>query len=188
MKVWHNLEVHHPEIDAAIRALVKWYDFPSGSLVLAGGYGCGKTSLARIVYQHSGGPIIITDWNSPRMEQIVNATFYSEPDLLEDIRRSYSGDGEAKIISRCQKSNLLILDDIGAAYVKEESQRWYEDIIWRIFDNRNNKKTLITTNLNPAELKARIGGRCWSRLQEMLINSSNYVGMFNVPDYRQKDW
>lgn len=184
VRCWHGLKVNHPQLDTAIRSVVRWYNEGEGALVLAGGYGCGKTSLAKLVYQFSGGPIILTDWNSPRLEQVVNATFYSEPDLLEEIRKSYHGEGEAKIVSRCQKSKLLILDDLGAAYVKEESGRWYEDIMWRIFDNRKDKKTLITTNLDPFELKKRIGGRCWSRLQEMLGSGDNFVGMFNVPDYR----
>lgn len=187
-KVWHGLKVYHPEIDAAIRSVVGWYNSPSGALVLTGGYGCGKTSLARIVHELSGGPAPFIEWTEGGSVTVYPATFYSEPDLLDDIRRSYGDVGEAKIVKRCQRSDILILDDLGAGYVKEDSQRWYEGIMWRLFDGRETRKTLITTNLNPAELKVRIGGRCWSRLQEMLGGPDGFVGMFGVPDYRQRGW
>lgn len=191
---WQGLKVYHPELDAAIRAVVRWYQqgydatidryTEGGAIILAGGYGCGKTTLAQIAYHHSGGPVIVTDWGSGKPEAIHNAVFCNEPDLLEEIRQSYRDGGESKLVARLQKCRLLILDDIGAAYVKEESQRWYEDIMWRIFDNRKDKKTLMTTNLNPVELRTRLGGRCWSRVQEMLGRPDNFVSMFSVPDYR----
>jgi DNA replication protein DnaC len=157
-------------------------------LVLAGGYGCGKTTIAKIVLHAVGGPVAVIDWDGGKPESIRNATFYSEPELLEAIRESYSGNGEAGILNSCQRARLLILDDIGAGYVKEESQRWYEDILWRILNERADKKTLVTTNLKPPELQGRIGGRAWSRLKEMLGSSENYVNLFDVPDYRGKDW
>lgn len=188
MKVWNGLEVYHPEIDAAIRAACAWYKASAGALVLTGGYGCGKTSLAKIVYRLGGGPATLIEWTEQGPVTVHPVTFYSEPDLLDDIRRSYGEQGETKIIKRCQKSSILILDDLGAGYVKEDSQRWYEGIMWRLFDGREFRKTLITTNLNPAELKLRLGGRCWSRLQEMLGGPDGFVGMFGVPDYRAKDW
>jgi DNA replication protein DnaC len=168
--------------------VAEWHSEPSGGLVLAGGYGCGKTSIAKIVLRAVGGPIPIILWDTGQPESIRNAVFYSEPDLLEDIRKSYSGGGEAGLISHCQRTKLLIFDDVGAGYVKEESQRWYEDILWRILNERADKRTLITTNLTPPELQTRIGGRAYSRLKEMLGSSDNYVSLFNVPDYRGKDW
>lgn len=190
VKVWNGIEVYHPEIDQAIRQVVAWYGGTNSvmALVLTGGYGCGKTSLANVVYKLSGGSCPFIRWTDEGPVSVYPATFYSEPDLLDDIRRSYGEQGETKIIKRCQKSEILILDDLGAGYVKDESQRWYEDIMWRIFDSRAKSKTLITTNLNPAELKIRLGGRCWSRLQEMLGGPDRFIGMFGVPDYRQRGW
>ena len=179
----------HPDLKAAVRRVIDWFDRESGGLVLAGGYGCGKTSIARIVLHAIGGPIPIIIWDGPQPESIRNAVFYSEPGLLEEIRHSYSdGNGEASIVSQCQRARLLILDDVGAGYVKDESQRWYEDILWRILNERTDKKTLLTTNLIAPDLKSRIGGRAYSRLKELLSTSENYVSLFDVPDYRGKDW
>ena len=135
-----------------------------------------------------GGAIPIIDWSSGYAESVHNGVFYSEPDLLADIRRGYSDGSEAGVVGRCQRAKLFIFDDVGAGYVKEESQRWYEDVLWRILDERTARKTLITTNLTPPEFQARIGGRAWSRLRELLGAAENYVSMFEVPDYRGKDW
>lgn len=181
----------HPRLKAAITQIVAWYKQPAGGLVLAGGYGCGKTTIARIVLHAVGGPIPIIIWDGPQPESVRNAAFYGEPGLLEEIRASYGDDSsgsEGAIVSQAQRAKLLILDDIGAGYVKDESQRWYEDILWRILNERTDKKTLLTTNLTPPELQSRIGGRAWSRLKEMLGSSDNYVSLFDVPDYRGKDW
>lgn len=181
----------HPRLKEAVQRIIFWHSQPAGGLVLAGGYGCGKTTLARIVLHAVGGPIPIIIWDGPQPESVRNAVFYSEPELLEDIRGSYSdraSGSESSIVSQCQRAKLLIFDDVGAGYVKEDSQRWYEDILWRILNERFNQKTLLTTNLTPPELQARIGGRGWSRLKEMLGSSENYVSLFDVPDYRGKDW
>jgi DNA replication protein DnaC len=178
----------HPSLAEVAQRVTAWHKSERGGLVLAGGYGCGKTSIARIVLHAVGGPLPMIDWSSGQAESIWTATFYSEPELLEDIRRSYKENGEGFIVSRCQRAKLLIYDDAGAGYVREESQRWYEDILWRILNDRGDKKTLITTNLTPPEFQARIGGRAWSRLREMLGPAENYVSMFDVPDFRGKDW
>lgn len=178
----------HPSLGEVTRRVASWHKQEAGGLVLAGGTGCAKTTIARIVLHAVGGPIPVIDWSSGRAESVRNAVFSSEPDLLEDIRRGYNTGGEAHIVGACQRAKLLILDDVGAGYVREESQRWYEDILWRILNERANKKTLLTTNLAPPELQARIGARAWSRLKEMLGSSDNYVGMFDIPDYRGKGW
>lgn len=168
-------------------AVIGWYNSEApGAIVLAGGYGCGKTSLAKLVLMFSGGPLPKMEWRSGGGEVIYNASFYSEPDLLSKIKTGYSDGAGDAIIKRIKKSELLILDDIGAAYVKDESARWYEDIMWRCFDGRANKKTLITTNLTPLDLQSRVGGRCWSRLKEMMGTPDRWVSMFNVPDYRNR--
>lgn len=178
----------HPLLPQVVRRLSEWHKGTFGGLILGGGYGCAKTTLARVVLHAVGGPIPVIDWSSGRPESIRNATFYAEPELLEDIRDSYGSGSETRIINQCRRAKLLILDDVGAAYVKEESARWYEGIFWRLLSERGQLKTLITTNLTPPELRGRIGSRAWSRLQEILNGPDNYINMFEVPDYRARNW
>lgn len=180
----------HPSLERVTRELSTWHKEESGGLVLAGGYGCAKTTLAKIILHAVGGPAIVMDWSSGRPESIRNALFYSEPALLDEIRLGYSSSGSSdeRIIRLCQQARLFILDDLGAGHYSEDSQRWYEHICWRIFNERQGLKTLVTTNLTPPEVKSRLGGRAWSRLQEILGRPDRYIGMFDVPDYRAKEW
>lgn len=195
-RVWNGLDRDwHEEFDRAVKATVKWYQWDiAKGLVLAGDTGSGKTSLARIVYQAAGGNTPFTDQQNGEWVTARRAVMYSEPDLLEDIRSGYgSGDGakkEAGILRVCRMAQTLILDDVGAAYVKPESQAWYEDIMWRLLNERasGGRKTMLTTNLSPTDLKIRIGKRANSRLKEILAGAEFYVMMFNVPDYREKGW
>lgn len=191
---WQGLDLtRHPDLRPAAATVIEWYNAESGAIILEGGCGCGKTHIAKAVLKASGGPFPVLRWlENGGVETVKNAVFYAEADLLSDIRQSYNGHSasEQSIIGGCQRARLLILDDIGVGYIKEESQRWYEDIMWRIFDTRatGNLATLITTNLSPVELKARLGERAYSRLQQMLGRRDRIVNLFGVPDYRAKDW
>lgn len=188
--IWQGLDLtRHVNLRATVESVVAWYHRRAGGLILSGGTGCGKTHIARAILRACGGPLpILTD----DLRSIRNAVFYAEPNLLADIRSSYGGGpgGEERIISACQWCTWLILDDVGVGYVKDESARWYEDIMWRIFDVRaeNNLPTLLTTNLTPPELKTRLGQRAYSRLQQMLDEPGHFLNLFAVPDYRARKW
>lgn len=198
---WNGLDpTHHPKVEGAIRAVVAWYNRGSGALILAGNPGCGKTHLAKVVYEKYGGLGIVTRWHQAefgnwQVEQFQNAVFYSEPEMFAAIRQSYGNqDGkgksrtEAGIIRDCQESELFILDDLGVAHIKDESLGWAQDIYWRLFDARMDKFTLVTTNLTISEWCTRIGRRAFSRLMQALGSEAAVVDMFGIPDYRLRDW
>lgn len=179
----------HPRLHTVVETVVRWYSRQVGAIVLSGGTGCGKTHIARAILAACGGPfpILTSDLRSVR-----NAVFYDEANLLANIRASYNGynSSEDRLISACQWAQWFFLDDLGVAYVKDTSQRWYEDLMWRIFDVRaeNLLPTLITTNLTPPELKTRLGQRAYSRLQQMMGRPDNFINMFPIADYRARDW
>ena len=102
-----------------------------------------------------------------------------------------SGDGqEGLVINNYKRAHLLILDDVGTAHVKEQSQTWLHDIYWRIFDRRVELflPPMITPTHLLEEFKKRLGQRAFSRLQGMMVNDENYIDMFDVEDYRQRNW
>jgi DNA replication protein DnaC len=164
----------------AKRKVATWFNdgFDHGAaLVLAGGYGSGKTHLARVVLGAS----------APHVTHMV-----SEADLLANIKATYDGDGSEKIIiATYRRAPLLIIDDVGAGHVNPESMGWLQDIYWRIMDRRAelHLPLMMTTNLNFAELGKRLGGRALSRLQGMMPEGAEHVvSLFSVPDYRARGW
>ena len=177
--LWLGFNAYCDKLLAAKRAVGEWYNdgLDRGeALVMSGGYGCGKTHLARVVIHAYADP--------------ANSIMVSEADLIAQIRASYDGAGSEKmIISTLRRARLLILDDVGTAHVKAESQSWLEDIYWRLLDRRSEMHlgTLITTNLVAEQLGKRIGGRAYSRLLGMM-NGRNWVDLFGVKDYRLKGW
>lgn len=186
-----NLTVHHKVRDA-VKQVVTWYQSFNGIMILAGGCGCGKTHLAKVVYDKADGPAYVLDWDAEPIESVRNAIFYAEPDFFADIRQTYSNGGKAgqtegEIVRLCQRARLLILDDLGVAHIRDESLPWAQDLYWRILDARADKPTLITTNLKIEQVPARIGKRAFSRLMGGM-GKTGYADMFGVPDYRLKDW
>lgn len=137
----------------------------SESILLRGNTGCGKTHLAVAMMQECRAP-----------EQ----SFITVPELLLEIRSSFSGgtEGEAEIIRRYSVAPLLVLDDLGA----EQDTAYAITTLYLIIDRRNreDRKTIITTNLKMEEIEAAMGARIASRLSEMRI-----IGI-GMPDYRKR--
>lgn len=175
--VWQGFDPYCSKLKEAKRAVGSWYNdgLDKGeALVIAGSYGCGKTHLARVVVAAYGAEL---------------SRFLSEPDLFAHLRASYDGaeSGSSRILlSTLRRASLLVLDDIGAGYVKRGSEEWAQEIYWQILDRRAELHlgTLITTNLSMIQLGRRIGGKALSRLTGMMPRKDNFVDLFGVDDYR----
>lgn len=190
--LWNGLDLTwHPKLRPAAQAVSDWYNRGQGALVLAGNPGCGKTHIAKVVYNKYGGPGFALDWSRTPVESVRNAVLYAEPEMFAEIREGYGGNSrqtEAEIIRACQRAKLFVLDDLGVAHIRDESARWAQDIYWRLFDARAEKFTLITTNLRAHEWMMRIGQRAQSRLMQALGSDAAIIDLFDVPDYRQRSW
>lgn len=175
-----------------MQAIIRLSQAEAGAVVLAGNPGSGKTLLTRILVHSAGGPYRRFDHAIGR--SYWSAVAYAEPALLDGIRTSYAYEGGfEQLVEKCATAQLLVLDDIGAGYVKSGSQEWYDSLMWRFLDRRKDKKTVLTTNLTPRQMAERLGDRCFSRIKEMLSvdmerGSDNLVTLFDVPDYRGNSW
>jgi len=167
----------HPKLQEAVRIIKKWYNQRldvGGALIIAGGYGCGKSHLAKAVADLYG-------WQ---------AVFYEETKLFKAIQQGYGGHGDSEhtIFMKARRAPLLIYDDLGS--YETDNDAWIQNIYRQLFDRRfeEGKGFLITTNLalkgTPSEFEERVGGRNFTRILGAVEHPEYYVNLFGVPDYR----
>ena len=141
------------------------------SLVLTGNTGCGKTHLA-IASLRCG---IEAGKIGP------GAIFIPVPELLLKIRscfRDGATESEEELINRYGICPVLILDDLGAEKTSEFSIATLELILDRRV--REDRQTILTTNLTLEEIEGKLSARIASRLSIM-----NPVKI-NMPDWRKR--
>lgn len=149
-----------------------------GALILNGGYGCGKTHLARAIAQMYG----------------FYAVFVEEENLFCSIKDSYDSHSESeyRILGRLERAKLLVFDDLGA--YNTNNMPWVQNIYRGVFNDRVQcgLPFIITTNLSfkanggPSEFEERVGGRNYSRIMGAVGSAEYYINLFGVPDYRLK--
>lgn len=118
--------------------------------LLIGGTGRGKTHLSSAV----AGRVI---------ENGYDAFYISAVNLFRGFEKMQFGrGGESEDMSRCFDADLLIIDDLGT----ELTNQFTVSVLYDIVDTRINarKSTMISTNLNHAELRKRYWDRVTSRL------------------------
>ena len=121
-------------------------------LWLTGSYGTGKTALAMIV-------------SKAAIDAGRSVAIYSCPRLLGVIREAIDGDGVLDFLDRLAAVDLLHIDDLGA----ERRTDWVLEQLYTIINTRyeDERATIVTSNLGPAELAEQLGERTVSRLEGM---------------------
>lgn len=125
-------------------------------LWLMGDVGTGKTTLAMLVSKAAA-------------EAGRTVAIYSLPRLLARIRRTYDGepgeDSYLEFFDRITSVDLLHIDDLGA----EKRSDWVLEQLYAIVDERyqSQRSMVVTSNLDPEQLKEQIGSRVVSRLAEI---------------------
>lgn len=123
------------------------------TLFFQGDTGLGKTHLSYSVYKTF-------------VDDEKGAIFIDLPSLLADIRNTFNNynDPRAKtqesIMNAISDCDLLVLDDIGAEYVKPDAngyESWAADILFQIVNSRQGKKNIYTTNFESKYLAKKYG-------------------------------
>ena len=138
-----------------------------------GDVGTGKTSLAMLI-------------SKTALETGHSVAIYSMPRLLADIRSTFDEKSErsySELFDRLTTVDLLHIDDLGA----ERSSDWVLEQLYAIINERwqEERSIIVTTNLEEDELKAQIGHRTISRLEDMC--GDNVIPIFGS-DRRQTRW
>jgi DNA replication protein DnaC len=160
------------------------YAYP-GSLLLSGKTGCGKTHLAiAIVKELLNRKVVNRD----------STLFITAPELLLEIRDTFNKNSKAKsqsddgwsyqvqtendVLDKYSQCELLLLDDLGAEKVSDFTIQSLYLVIDR--RNREERPTIVTTNLSLEEIESLIDARMASRLSDMKVVK------LTMPDYRKK--
>jgi DNA replication protein DnaC len=143
------------------------------SLWLFGDVGTGKTSLAMLISKSA-------------LDAGRSVAIYSMPRLLADIRATFDDASDrsyGELFDRLTTVDLLHIDDVGA----EKSSEWVLEQLYAIINERwqEERSIVITTNLDDERLRAQIGARTISRLEDMC--GENVIPIFG-PDRRQTGW
>ena len=143
----------------------------------ATGYGCGKTHIATACLH-------CDCWAAG--DDVVGPVgkFYDSSELMEELGKRQPPSNIAR------PDTVIVIDDVGAEqtleYVAAGSQEIeMQNRYFRIINHAYSEDVsiVITANLSLANLMLRLGGRAWSRLQQMCPPGC-IVDMTGVPDYR----
>ena len=132
---------------AAFHAAVAYAEEPAGWLILSGPHGSGKTHLAAAIANRCielGRPVF----------------FVHVPDLLDDLRSSYSPHSVvsySELFDQVNDAPLLILDGLGT----QSATPWAQEKLQQIFNRRANAQlpTIVTTAMNVADIDPYISSR-----------------------------
>ena len=142
----------------AISYVDKFKDRPT-SLLFQGSYGLGKSHLSYCIakdIEEQGNTVI----------------FINVPDLLTAFRDTYNKKtSESELLNVVKDVDLLVLDDVGAEYVKNKNgeESWAVDKLFQIINSRIGKPTIYTTNYESKDLIKKYGyhgGRIVSRMMQ----------------------
>ncbi len=138
------------------------------SYLLTGPCGIGKTYIASammkaIIRQHADRAYFLGD-----TLRLFNVQFISAPELLLKIRDSFepgANQTEMDLIYWYGSVDCLILDDLGA----EKASDWTLQTLYSIIDirMREQKQTIITSNLDLDGIREKLSDRVASRLKGM---------------------
>lgn len=184
-----SFETYKPSNDSQKDALIKskWYtdnfqkiltDNPWNSILFQGSYGLGKShlsySIAKAVKQ-----------------QGYSVIFIDTPSLLRTIRGTYGNKNvtESEIYKACASVDLLILDDIGAEYVKKDEngeESWAMEVLFQIVTSRMDKPKIFTTNYGSKDLTKKYGTH-GGRIVSRMMKGTKVIKM-EGKDYRTQEW
>lgn len=126
-------------------------EIAESSLVFQGDTGIGKTHLSYCIkrgFNAKGKSVVMID----------------SPSLFAKIKNSFgkkdSDQFQEKMMTELRICDLLILDDIGAEYVKPDAngyESWAADIIFQIVNSRLGKQSIYTTNYTSKDLSKKYG-------------------------------
>lgn len=145
-----------PNIQKAVKEMCEG----GKGIYLYGGVGVGKTHIAYAIKQKlEEKQIPVRFWNVTELLRVARNDYSKEK---QDKRQP---DVELTSLNAHGEKPVAILDDVGA----EKSSEFVTETLYSIINERYNKvmPTILTSNLDLAQLAEKVGERTASRLAEM---------------------
>jgi DNA replication protein DnaC len=139
---------------------------PKGFLVMLGDVGTGKTHLAVGVMRAFRSSFRLVKQST----------------LLRMLRQTYRDDGAEDPISECQKTGLLVLDELGVSGGGRDEFPMLHELLDYRYSER--KPTIITSNLAWEGLSQVLGERLVDRLKEATYRVLVFSGPSHRPERR----
>lgn len=131
----------------AVRKVGEWLKKRQPFLMLIGSTGTGKGHLA-----------------AAALRRIGDGTFITHPDLLTDLRASYTLHTTKELIEAWRDTAALVLDEFGLSPGGKDE----EPLLYQVLAARYEKRlpTIITSNLTVPEVQSGLGYRLLNRIRE----------------------
>ena len=150
--------------------------------ILTGTPGAGKSHLAMAILAH------INENSDPYKRCL----YIAIQDMMRKIRASFDNSEsrytEQYCIDLCQEADVLVLDDLGAETGAIQAQRAASDFTNRVLnaviDSRQDKPTIVTTNLNSEQLSKMYDQKLLSRMYKGIKANDSVLVFNNVSDKR----
>lgn len=149
-KFAHARLEHLAELDAqTFDDIAGWCASPTSNLMLLGPVGVGKTFAAFAVARHL-------------MEAGSAVAWWPTVELFDGLRPDGGVD-----VDRPARAEYLLLDDLGG----EKPSEWVAERLYLILNRRwlDGRPTIVTSNLEPAQLREVIGARTYDRLRDHAV-------------------
>lgn len=176
---WLKMECKHPQLKVLEEAV---YDFCAGyakspsrgyRMVIYGNNGAGKSHAAKAIHGWANRMAI----NLPLVNddvgvRLATSEFHNWPTVVDRLKG-----GEWELIEQMMPVNLLVLDDLGAEH--DPSKMGIEKL-YLLLERREQKWTVITTNVGPLAWEGRFEKRIASRF----LRNCKHIALDEVPDYK----
>ncbi|PGA22269.1 ATP-binding protein [Bacillus thuringiensis] len=144
--------------------------------IMAGNCGAGKTHLAYAIAEELAGAGL-------------SVVFVTVGELLRKIKSTFNKDSsltEDAIIQSLVRAQVLIVDDLGAELgaldANTKATNFINRVLFDVFDGRQGKSTIFTTNLTGKRLDEAYDERIVSRI----LNNFRTITFKETKDYRRK--